>query len=196
MRLKKSDANHPTFEEFVKGVNKEHIMYNVKTRHLLAYVSAAALISSNAMAATQSVTANIAFDTVLSIAKEHDIDFGTVKAAQSGTYVINTAGTVTPSGGGVWVSGSPTSGELTVSGSSTQTVSVSVGSYVANGGVTPSAATCKWGGAAVDADCTFSGGAAPGAGTTLLVGVQVDADGTQNAGDTAAPTFVVTVVYG
>ncbi len=170
-------------------------MYNVKTKHLLAYVSAAALISSNALAATQSVTANIAFDTVLSINKEHDIDFGTVKAGVTGTHVITTAGSVSSTGNGVWISGTPTAGELTISGSTTQTLTISAGSFTANESVTPSVATCSYNGGGVDADCSMAAQAAPGAGKTLLIGVTVTMDGSAAAGDSSTPSFTITVNY-
>jgi hypothetical protein len=164
----------------------------------LAMVVGMTFAASDAMALqsyTQSVTANIGFDTPLSITKNSDIDFGFVKAAQAGTYVISTADAVTPSGGGVWLYGSPHAASLTVIGSTTQTLTVSVGTYAVNGGVTPSAATCAYNGGSEAACGTLTTAAAPGAGKTLLVGVQVVADGTQDPLDTAAPTFDVTVTY-
>lgn len=167
-----------------KGINKR----------IIAGLVAGALVSSNALAATQSVTANIAFDTVLSVSKNADINFGTVKAGVTGTHVINTAGTVSSTGNGVWISGTPAAGNLTIVGSTTQTIDISVGSYVADESVTPSAATCAYNGGGAGA-CSLSGQAAPGAGKTLLLGVTVTMDGTAAAGDSSAPTFVVTVVY-
>ena len=154
-----------------------------------------AMTAGAAYAATQSVTANIKFDTPLSLTKKNDITFGTVKAAQAGTYVISTSNAVTPSAGGVWLYGTPAAGSITVAGSTTDTVTISTGGYTAQGGVTPSAATCKYGtGAAAACDAGISV-AAPGASTPLLIGVQVAADGTQAAGSTATPSFTVTVVY-
>jgi hypothetical protein len=166
------------------------------SKRLLAYVSAAALISSNAMAATQSVTANIAFDTVLSLSKVTDIDFGVVKAGVTGTHVIAPGGTtVSDTGNAVWLSGSPHGGEITITGSATQTLTISAGSFVANESVTPSVAKCTYDGGGVDADCSMATQAAPGGGKTLLVGVTVTLDGSASAGDTSQPTFVITVVY-
>ena len=165
------------------------------SKYTLAIALTGVLAASAAYAATQSVTANIKFDTPLSLTKNNDIQFGTVKARQAGTYVINTANNVTASSGGVWLFGIPAAGSIAVTGSTTNTVTISTSGYTANNGVTPSAATCKYGaGMAVSCDSGISG-AAPGASTPLLVGVQVVADGTQAPGSTATPSFTVSVVY-
>jgi hypothetical protein len=150
--------------------------------------------ASAAQADTESVTANVAFDTPLTLTKNTDINFGYVKAAQTGTYVIDTAGAIVASAGGVWLTGTHNAGSLTVVGSTTQTIDITAGNYAANGGVTPSAATCGYNGGGAAA-CSLTTQAAPGAGKTILVGVQIVADGTQDPGDTAAPTFDVTVTY-
>jgi Domain of unknown function (DUF4402) len=156
------------------------------------------IVSGIAYAATQSVTANATFDSALTLTKNADINFGLLKAATSGTYVISTAGVITPSGGGVVVGGTPVAGSVTITGSATQTVAISTSGYTADAGVTPSAATCNYNGSPIaNCDTGGTGLAAPtGSGKTLLLGVQIVADGTQTAGSTAAPTFVVTVVYG
>jgi Domain of unknown function (DUF4402) len=169
-------------------------MVKMTTKRLIAGIAAGALISSNVLAATQSVTSNIAFDTPLTINKVADINFGTVKAGVSGAYTITTAGVVSAGGSGVWLYGTPAAGNLSISGSSTQTISISVGSYTANGNVTPSAATCNYNGGGAGT-CALSGQAAPAGGKTLLLGVTATADGSQAAGDVDAPTFVITVVY-
>lgn len=162
---------------------------------ILALALFGILIAGAAHATTQSMTANIKFDAPLSQTKTSDIQFGAVKAGQAGSYILSTSNAVTPSGGGVWLYGSPTAGSITVAGSPTNSVTVSTGNYVANGGVTPSAATCKYGtGAAAACDAGLSV-AAPGAATPLLVGVTVVADGTQTAGFTANPSFTVSIVY-
>jgi hypothetical protein len=166
----------------------------VTMKRLLAGVAAIALISSNALAVTQSVTANIAFDTPLGISKVADINFGTVKAGVADAYTITTAASISHTGSGATVYGTPAAGNLSITGSTTQTIVISVGSYSASGGVTPSAATCNYNGGGAGT-CALSGQAAPGAGKTLLLGVTATVDGTQAAGATAAPTFVVTVVY-
>lgn len=160
---------------------------------------ASSMLCGAAYAATQSVTANASFDAVLALTKNSDINFGTLKAGVVGaTYVIDTAGTVTPSNGGVVIGGSHNAADISIVGSTTQTVAISTGTYVADSGVTPSLATCKYNGVAIaNCDTGGTGLTAPtGTAKHLLVGVQIDADGSQTAGTTAAPTFVVTVVYG
>lgn len=170
----------------------------ISTKYLALGLVASLLASGGAYAATQSVTANMSFDSVLTLTKNADINFGTVRAAQIGTYTINTAGVVTPSGGGVLVAGTPAAGQITITGSGTQTLSISTGTYAVNNGVTPSAATCAYDGAAATAcDTPLTGLTAPGIGGRVLrLGVAAAVDGSQAVGSTAAPTFVVTVIYG
>jgi len=147
-----------------------------------------------AYAATSPVTATIAFDTPISLTKNADISFGAVKAGVASTYTISTAGSVSATGGGQWLYGAKTAGNVAIAGSTFQTVNISVGGYSGNGGVTPSNAKCAYNGGG-EGSCTINGAAAPGAGKTLLIGVDAAADGTQIAGDTATPSFTVTVVY-
>lgn len=164
-------------------------------KYALAIAVTGVMAAGAAHAATQSVNANIKFDTPLALTKNNDIQFGTVKAGQAGTYVIDTSNAVTASSGGVWLYGTPAAGYLTVAGSTTNAVTVTTSGYTASNGVTPSAATCKYGtGAAAACDSGLSV-AAPGTSTPLLVGVQVVADGSQAAGSTATPSFTVAVVY-
>jgi hypothetical protein len=166
-------------------------------KYLAMGLLSSVLVSGGAYAATQSVTANMTFDTALSLTKVSDINFGLVKASTSGTYTISTAGVVTPSSGGVVIGGTPNAGNITIAGSTTQTVAINTGTYVADHGVTPSAATCAYnGGASTACDTPLTAQTAPGAGKTLLLGVTAASDGTAGAGVTAAPTFIVTVVYG
>lgn len=155
------------------------------------------LLSCCASAATQSVIVNAAFDVPLSLVRNSDINFGTLKAATSGIYVIDTNGTITPSHGGAVVGGAPTPGQITITGSATQTVTIGTGSYMANGGVTPSAATCSYDGAViVNCDAGGAGLAAPGGvGKVLRLGVKITADGTQAVGATVTPAFVLSVIY-
>lgn len=154
-----------------------------------------AAAATSAYAATQNVTANIAFDSALTIVKNADIDFGVVIEGVADTYTIDTAAVVTAAGPGEIIGGTPVAGDLTISGSATQVIDISVANYVADNGVTPQNAICSYDGGA-EADCnTLTGVAAPGAGKTLLLGVEADVDGTQVAGDTAAPTFDVVVNY-
>ena len=167
-------------------------------KYLALAIAAGVLAAGGAHAATQSVTANMAFDALLTLTKNNDINFGTVAALTSGTYTISTAGVVTPTLGGIVIGGTPAAGQITITGSATQTISISTGAYVANNGVTLSGATCGYNGAAgVACDTPLTGLAAPGAGGRILrLGVQAAADGTQAAATSAAPTFTVTVIYG
>jgi len=166
-------------------------------KHILFAALGGVLIIGQALAATQSVTASASFDDPLTVTKDADISFGILKAATSGTYVITPSGSLTASNGGVAIGGAPTYGKITISGSATQTISVRTGSYVANSGVVPSAATCVYSGVAItNCDAGASSLTAPGSGGKVLtLGLTIAADGTQTAGSTATPSFVVTVLY-
>jgi hypothetical protein len=171
-------------------------MKNIKIK--MAAAVGLLFASYGAMAATQSVTANITFDTALSLVKNFDINFGYVTALQANTYKIDTAGAVTVTGGagtGVWLGGTPVVGNIAITGSTTQTINITASNYVANNGVTPLLATCKYGAGAEAACSTLTAQAAPGASTTLLIGVSVSASGTQAAASAAAPTFDIVVTY-
>jgi hypothetical protein len=161
----------------------------------LAIGTTALLGASQAWAATQSVTANIAFDTPLNLTKTADINFGTETAANASTYQITTAGAVTTTAGtGAYLYGATHAGSITIAGPTADTLTISAGGYTANNGVTPSNASCAYNGGAAVTPCSYAAAVAPGAGKTLLLGVTVAADGTQAAGTSAAPTFTVTVV--
>ncbi len=144
---------------------------------------------------TQNITetANIAFDVPLSAFTVNNIDFGIVKAGHIGTYVISPAGVVTPSNGGVLEGGTPMAGNVTITGSTTQGITLSDDTYVNDNGVTISAAKGSYDGGTAKT-LPFNAGA-PGAGKTLLLGVKVVADGTQADQSTATPSFNVNVVY-
>jgi hypothetical protein len=160
----------------------------------LSIAALALVMTPEAWSATQSVTANIRFDTPLTLNKTADIDFGSVQAGVADTYTISPTGATSHSGSGAYLFGSPHAASITVSGSSTQTLNISAGSYTASTHVTPSNATCKYGAAAAGS-CTIPAAAAPGAGTTLLVGVDAAATAATTAGTTEAPTFTLTIVY-
>lgn len=154
--------------------------------------------TTSVYAATQSITANVAFDVAVTLTKNFDINFGYVQAAVAATtYALSTAGVVTPTGAGVWIGGTIVVGNITVAGSTTQMVTITTSNYVANSGVTPSAAVCKYA-AMAEAACTVGSPlvstTAPGASTTLLVGVSVAATNIA-AGVAATPTFDVIVNY-
>ena len=170
----------------------------MKKANFLAFaLGATALLgASQAWAATQSVTANIAFDTPLTLTKTADINFGTETAANASTYHITTANVVTTTvGTGAHLYGATNAGSITIAGPAADTLTISVGGYTAYNGVTPSNASCAYNGGAQVTPCTYAAAVAPGAGKTLLVGVDVAADGTQAGGTTAAPTFTISVAY-
>jgi hypothetical protein len=154
------------------------------------------LSSTDVMAVSSTVTATIAFDTALTLSPVSQINFGTVKALVADTYTIDTAGTVTAAGSGQWLHGPTSAGNISIAGSTTQTINISVGNYsAASNGVTAANAKCRYNGDTESA-CSRTGAAAPAAGKTLLLGVQAVVSGTQAAGSPAAtPTFDVTVVY-
>lgn len=165
----------------------------------LGWAALAGLLAiGGADAGTQSVTANASFDAVLTLVEDAMISFGSLKAETSGTYVIDTKGVVTASNGGVVLGGTPIHGQITISGSVNQTVAISTVSYTANGGVTPSRATCEYDGTPIaNCDAGGAGLVAPGStGKVLKLGVTIDVDGTQTPGATATPSFMVAVVYG
>jgi hypothetical protein len=167
----------------------------IKQLALRFFIVAVSLLSSaDAIAATQSVTVNVSFDTPLTLTVVSNVSFGAVAAGVASTYTITTAGVVTATGSGQWLYGTKTAGNITIAGSTTDTVNISVGGYTANGGVTPQNATCAYNGGAAGS-CTINTAVAPGAGKTLLIGVDAVVSGTQAAGATATPSFTVTVTY-
>jgi hypothetical protein len=147
-----------------------------------------------AWAATQSVSANIAFDTPLTLQKFADINFGTMTASNASTYRITTAGAITTiAGTGAYLYGATSTGFIRMrGGSNSETITVSVGGYTADQGVTPSNATCTDG---FITPVSCANVTLPNANRNLILGVDVTADGTQAAGTSAAPSFTVTVVY-
>lgn len=166
-------------------------------QHLVLGVLGLSLFAGSAYAATQSVTANMSFDAAVALSKTADINFGIVQSLTAGTYTITPAGVVTPTAGGVLIGGTSSAASITVSGSASQTVAISTGTYASDNGVSVSNATCSYdGGSSTSCDSGLSTQSAPGVGKVLRVGVTATADGNQTAGSTASPTFVVTVVYG
>lgn len=145
-------------------------------------------------AATQSVTANIAFDTALTFTKNSDIEFGTVQALTAETYTISTAGVVTAAGSGLILYGTPAAADIDIAGSTTQTIDISVTNLTANGSVSLANPTCDYNGGG-SGTCALNGAAAPGAGKKILIGIDAVVPNTKAAGSTAAPTFDLVVVY-
>lgn len=162
-----------------------------------AFMTAVLLVGavSVAEAVTQSVTANIRFESPLTLTKVSDINFGTVSAGNASTYRISTAGAVsTVTGTGSALFGATAAGNITLAGSKTQQVNISVSGFTASNGVTLSNARCAYNNGA-EGSCSIANAAAPGNGRELLVGVDAAADGTQAAGAAATPSLTVTVVY-
>jgi hypothetical protein len=163
----------------------------------MALVSSAAILFGvgAANAAVQTVTSTIKFVTDIAISMNATPNFGAVKALQAGTYVLNTAGTVTASGGGVKEGGTPAAGSYTITGSGSQAITITSGNYANSGASTPSAATCKYG-TGSEVACTNVSAAAPTTGgTVLLVGLTVTTNASGADSQIDHPAFDLTVVY-
>ena len=169
-----------------------------KSRTLALLVTASALLGLGTAYAlpTLTVTSDIKYFSDISFTTALTPDFGYAKAATAGVYALDTAGVLTPSGGGVIEGGTPHAGSYHIIGSGTQGITISAGNPQLNGGhSTPSAFKCKYG-VAAETSCGISV-AAPGAspGTALLVGLTVTATAATLDGDHDTPSFDLTVVY-
>lgn len=164
---------------------------------MLALSTATIVGAGAAFAATSTFTTTAKFASPLTLTQVKAPNFGVLKADTMATYVLSTAGAVTTSGlGSVVSSVGAQNGQLSIAGSSTQTIDISAGNYIDDQGVHPSNAVCAYNGGAPVANCAISGGAAPSSGgKNLLVGLTIDTDGTQADASTASPSFDVTVVY-
>ncbi len=166
----------------------------INTKYLAVGLLASCLVSGQAFAATQTVTANAAFDSALNVTPVNAINFGYLLAGTAATYTISPAG-ATSTTGGTYLGGTPQAGSYTVTGSGNQTISISAGTYTADRTVQISAATCNYAGSPV-ASCSGTGLAAPTAGgKPLLVGVTIAPTGAEADGSTYAPSFVLTITY-
>ncbi len=151
---------------------------------------------ATAYAATQSVTALLKFDSPITLTKNADIDFGIVSAGVAPTtYTISTAGTVTTaSGPGEVLGGTSHAGKITINGSLTTVMNISVGSFVTGSqGTVLSNPTCSYDGGAAGS-CNIIGASGPGAGKVLLLGVDATAPNIPIV-TTDAPSFTVTALY-
>jgi hypothetical protein len=171
----------------------------MKTINKIILTILAILVPCNYVwALTQSITANVAFATPLSVSTVVNANFGSVSAGVASTvYAITPAGSISvTSGPGVSIDATAAvPASFTVIGSSSQTFTATAASYVAAGGVTPSLATCAYnsgGTHACDGSQSYSD---PGAGKTLAMGLTITTTGSEADGATAAPTFVMTLVY-
>lgn len=164
----------------------------------LSVLTVAAVAGYQALAANpQSVTANIRFDTPLTLTKVADLNLRSVTAGVASTvYRLSTAAALSVvSGPGTPVFGTPVAGNISIVGSTTQTIQISAGNAAAQGGASVSNFTCNYDGGGEVACSTLTAAAAPGAGKTLLLGADVTTGGSEAAGATAAPTYDITVVY-
>jgi hypothetical protein len=152
------------------------------------------LYSGLTQACSLSTSAHIGVDAAVTLIKNSDIQFGTVKAGVASVYTISTEGKVSSSHPGAWLSGTPAAGSVTIAGSGTEPVNISIGGYSASNGVTLRNATCAYNGRPPGA-CAISGATAPGTGKKLLIGVSAIVNGAQAAHTNATPGFSVTVVY-
>jgi hypothetical protein len=140
--------------------------------------------------------ATIGFQPTITITKNADIDFGTVRKAAC-NYVIDTSGTVTgtPPGNCSTLTGSPHAANLTIRGSSSMQVTISVGGYTADGTVTPSNARGLYNNGTEQSFPLNNVAAPTSAGKTLLIGTTISTAGTETNGASYAPSFTITVIY-
>jgi hypothetical protein len=174
-------------------------MIKAKMKYVALGLVASFFMCGEALAVSQNVPIDIAFDTALSVAKDNNINFGTIADLTAGTYAINTAGAVTASAGGQVISSTnAAAGQLTVSGTTDAAARFNIvaAAYNANGGSTPSLLRCKIG-AGAEASCDIASPVAstapPGAGIVVKLGVTLTTTVAATTGD--APTVDVTVLY-
>lgn len=162
---------------------------------LLATSPALALICEDTTCALSS-GASIGYQPTITITKNADIDFGTVMK-NSCNYTIDTAGAVTgtPAGSCYALSGSPHAANLTIRGSSSLQVTISVGGYTSHSTVTPSLAKGKYNNGSEQSFPLNNVAAPTSAGKTLLIGATVSTAGTETIGVGYTPSFTITVIY-
>ena len=160
------------------------------------------MIALNASAATQAITAAVNFITPLSIAVTTSPNFGNVAqiTSTSASYTLSTAGVVTASGPGaaIYSGGTPAAaGNLTITGATTQSITVSTGGYTTSNNILASAATCKYNGGAIVTNCDagFTASTPSTSTSTLLIGLTITPTGTPNFALTTTPGLTVTVNY-
>ena len=170
-----------------------------RLKHSLILVCGVAIFTGGiaAYAANTTVTSSIKFLSDLTIGTTNGPNFGDVKAATVGTYVLSTAGIVTASGGGIIEGRTPQAGNYTITVSKGGLINIFANNYLAAGGSsTPKLATCTYKGVAVAGpDCTGTGLAPPGASSALVVGLTVTTTAGGLDGVTDHPTFTMNVVY-
>jgi len=144
------------------------------------------------LAATQTVTAHIAFASPGSATKSSDVNFGAIKADAVGAHTITPDGVVTSGGQSIPVGETPTASNIMIMGGTDQAINISVAQYT-GGGVSPQNATCTYGDHP-GGPCEIIDASPPGKGTPLRLGVQAILNGAQFVG-APSPSFTVTITY-
>jgi hypothetical protein len=163
---------------------------------VLLFLSPAFALDCTNTTCTLSSGASIGFQPTITITKNNDIDFGTVRQGNC-IYTINTSGNVTgspPSTCG-YVTGTRQPANLTIRGSGSLQVTISVGGYTSHSTVTPSLARGKYDNGTEQALPLNNVAAPTSAGKTLLIGATVTTAGTETVGVGYTPSFTITVVY-
>ena len=169
-------------------MNKKKLLASAVATGLLASV-----ISQNALAATDTGTANARIVTPITVTEATQMNFGDIQPEAGATTVtLSTAGVATPSGATV-VTGSPSQGVFTVTGTEAATYSITL--------PLDGVVQLTGPGPAMDVDSfSHDAGATPtigvGGSSTLNIGaiLSVAGSATQTAGDYSG-TYDVTVDY-
>lgn len=144
------------------------------------------------LAVTLNSTADLSFQTALTLAEVNNIDFGIVEALNAQALTIDPDDTLSA---GTVIGGTQEAAEITITGANAgATITVNNFATVDNG-VTLSAPTCTHNAASINCEAGASVTLVGGGADTLLVGITATVDGTQAAGTTAAPAFDVVVDY-
>jgi hypothetical protein len=176
--------------------------FNEFNKKYLALGVLGALAASSAAYAgnTSTITASVKFMTALVVSSTATMDFGDVTKDAGGVYVLTAGSVLTTSGTGEIIGGTPAAASINIVGDDTDTIAISVGSYVASTHVTLSAATCTYGSstnAGCDSGSPLTGQSAPtSSGATLRVGATATVTSGATADTTEHPTMVVTITYG
>lgn len=171
------------------------MIFYMRTKALSVIMVFGMTLSSDAFAASQLVTSSIKFGgAVITMVINNTLDFGAVEAGQSGDYTVSTAGVLSYSGPGIPEGGTPSAANITISGSLTQNIGITVGNIQADNGVNLANLTCDYDSGG-EGSCTINGGSPAGSGKTLLVGGKAVVGSGQSDGTVAHPSFDVTVVY-
>jgi len=169
-----------------------------KFKILAVTTATTALVASVAHAATENVGASATFIAPVALSNASGLDFGThtTSVVASDTIAVDTAGTVTASNSGEYITGGA-AGSIDVAGENGQTVDIAL--TEASGGTYFSMASfvCKYG-AGSETACG-SGDSMTGligaSATTMSIGATATISGTPAAGADNAGSILVTVTY-